>query len=691
MLAAVRRAGTAGLQVPRAAFNGPVASEWAFLEFLMSSVGSSGGGTAVVRVTRAGAERPSDSVCDQHGRSLRAVSLAFCAAVAAPGLRAEVEDVAALDPIVVTATRTPVTAEQSLASVTLIERETIEQRQSQTMGQVLQGLPGINVASNGGMGHNTAVYLRGTRPDHVLLLVDGVKIGSASSGFLPWAALPLSQIERIEVVRGPRSSLFGSEAIGGVVQVFTRQGEPGPLTPSLEFGMGTYGSLRGQLGLSGGGATAFGEGWVRAAMGFERSEGFNVCVDEAACGVVEPDRDGYRNGNASLNAGFRFSDRLELDFSLLRSEGDLDYDGSLFYGNQKHAVLQVLGTRVRLRPLEPWLVTLRLGRSWDDSRIFADDAFINRLDTRRDELSWQNDWRLTPTQQLTLGVDYQRDQLSTPTAYVETSRTNTGVFGQYLGSLDLGGAGDHEVQLSLRHDDNQQFGGETTGNVGWGWYLGKGVRLDLGYGTAFKAPTFNDLYYPGYGNPNLNPERARSLELGLSGAWSLGAGSGDWAVNAYQTEIDDLIAFDAATYSPMNIDSARIRGLESWITAEWSLWLLNANLTLLDPRNRSDGENHGKLLPRRPEQSFRLDLDRAIAGRVSLGASFFAAGRRFDDDENTRRLDAYGLLGLRASYDFGGGLLVQGAVENLLDQDYETASGFRQPGRTLMFTLRYAP
>lgn len=603
----------------------------------------------------------------------------------------DTQDIVAFDPIVVTATRTPQPVSDTLAAVTVVERETIERRQSMTMADILRGLPGVGVASNGGLGHNTSVYLRGTRPDHTLLLVDGVKLGSASSGFLPWADLPVEQIERVEVVRGPRSSLFGSEAIGGVVQIFTRRGEPGPLTPSLVVGAGTYGTARAQLGVSGGGATDFGQGWFRASAGFERADGFNVCSDASACGVADPDKDGYENGNGALSVGWQFSDRLELDANFLRSVGELDYDGSRFYGDRKASVLQVLGARVRARPIEPWLLTLRVGRSWDDSRIYAGDAFINRLDTRRDDLSLQSDYSLSPDHLLTLGVDYQHDELSTRTDYAETARANTGVFGQYLGWLDLGAAGRHELQLSLRHDDNQQFGGKTTGNAGWSTALLPGVQFDLGYGTAFAAPTFNDLYYPGYGNPNLEPENARSLEAGLSGDWTLGGnGAGRWAVNLYQTEIDDLIAFDAATFSPKNIDSARIRGLEFEATADWADWLLDANLTLLDPRNRSDGPNDGNLLPRRAEQTLRLDADRRL-GRIGFGATFFAAGRRFDDDKNQVRLDPYSLFDLRADYDFGGGLRLQGRIENLFDEDYETAAGFNQPGRTFMVTLRYQP
>jgi vitamin B12 transporter len=589
-----------------------------------------------------------------------------------------------LEPVVVTAARVARTADETLAAVSVVDRDAIERQQSRTVADALRGLPGVGIASNGGLGHTTSVYLRGSRPDHVLLLVDGVRLGSASSGFLPWQLVPIEQVERIEVVRGPRSSLYGSEAIGGVVQIFTREGRGGPLTPRVVAGAGTYGTVNGLLGLSGGTEGRLGEGWIDAGVGFERSEGFNVCngvPGGAGCGVFEPDRDGYSNGNGSVRAGWRFSDGLQLDLSFLRSVGDLDYDGSAFFGNEKRSALQVLGARLTALPIDPWTVTLRAGRSWDDSRIFADGASINRLDTRRDQLTWQNDFALAPEQTVTIGIDYLRDELDTRTDYAETSRESTGVFGQYLGALY-----GHELQLSLRHDDNEQFGGETTGDAAWGYRFANDLRLMASYGTAFRAPTFNDLYFPGFGNPDLTPERSRSAEVGVSGSHPLGR----WSMYAFQTDVDDLIAFDPATFSPRNVDRARIRGLELSADADWAQWRVAADLTLLDPRNRSPGPNDGKLLPRRAEQTLRIDADRRF-GRIGVGGSLFVTGRRFDNDENTVRLDGYALLDLRAEYAFSEALRVQGRIANLLDEDYQTAAYFNQPGRTFLLTLRYSP
>jgi vitamin B12 transporter len=608
--------------------------------------------------------------------------LAIATALNEP-LWAQVEDVTNLEPIVVTATRTAQTADETLASVTVIDRAEIDRRQSKTVVEILRGLPGIATSSNGGLGQPVSVYLRGTESDHTLVLIDGIKVGSATIGSTPWQNIPTDQIERIEVVRGPRSSLYGSEAIGGVIQIFTRRGRGGPLTPRLSLGAGSYNTIRTSGGLSMGSE----RGWLDANLGFEQSAGFNTCYGEpfvGGCFVDEPDEDGYTNKNGALSGGWNLSDRLSLEADFLRSEGDVDFDGSAFAGNRNETVLQVARLQATAQPLDAWTSIVEIGRSWDKARVFFDDLFLNRFDTRRDSLGWQNDVLLGSAQQVTLGVDYQRDEVTTKPTLAEDSRDNTGVYGQYLGRI-----GRTDLQLSLRQDEDSQFGGHGTGNAALGYSWPNGLRLTASYGTAFKAPTFNELYFPGFGNPNLKPEQSRSAEIGISGQHPWGR----WAANLYQTDVDDLITTVQVApnlFLPENVDRSRIRGLELWSTAELGGWIMDANLTLLDPRNESSGPNDGKLLPRRPEQTFRLDADRQF-GRIGIGGTLFVSGRRFDDAANRIRLDGFSLVDLRADYAFTDALRLQARVENLFDEQYETVAYYNQPGRTLLLTLLYQP
>ncbi|WP_439888052.1 TonB-dependent vitamin B12 receptor [Pseudomonas sp. MBLB4123] len=579
---------------------------------------------------------------------------------------------------VVTATRTAQTAEQSLAAVTVFDREQIERSQAASVPELLKRVPGLSFANNGGPGKHTSLFMRGTESDHVLVLIDGIKVGSVTAGATALQDLPLELIERIEVVRGPRSSLYGSEAIGGVIQIFTRKGSGAGAKPFFSAGYGTHDSYSGSVGVTGGD----GQGWYSLGVSGADTDGLNAKPMDAS--GYEDDADGYRNLSAALSAGYRFANGLELDANLLRAKSHNDYDQvnrRRTSGFHAHAdgESNVLGTRARFAPLEPWLVTLQAGRSEDKSDAFQDGAFYSRFDSRRDSVSWQNDLSLAPGHTLTLGADYQHDEVNGSTAYAEDSRDNKGAFAQYLGE-----AGRHDWQLALRRDDNQQFGQHDTGNLGYGYALSDALRATLSYGTAFKAPTFNELYFPGYGNPDLDAETSKSLEAGLAGqhAW------GHWSINAFRTVIDDLIAYDSSIRAPANVAEARIRGVELVLASQLLGWDWSANYTLLEPENRSSGANDGNELARRAKQLFNLELDRRL-GAFSLGASLHAEGQRYDDLANTRELSGFATLDLRGEYRIDPEWRLQARVANLLDADYETAEGFNQPGQALYLTVRY--
>lgn len=592
------------------------------------------------------------------------------------GLAAD-ETPLALDDQLVTATRTEQPAGQSLASVSVLDRVDIERAQAQSVPDLLRRLPGISLSSNGGPGKATSLYLRGSESDHVLVLIDGVKAGSVSSGGASLQDLPVELIERIEVVRGPRSSLYGSEAIGGVIQIFTRKDtEPG-FKPWAYAGAGSQSTYEGSAG-----ASASGErGWF--VLGVSSLDTAGIDAKANGANGHEPDSDGYRNLSGSLRAGYRFDNGLELDGSLLQADSHNDFDTvnsrrTQGFGAYNDGVQRVIGGRARFAPLEPWRVSLSAGRSEDNSDAYQDGAFYSRFDSQRDSASWQNDLDLAPGHTLTLGYDWQQDELSSSTDYAVTSRDNRGTFAQYLGS-----AGRHDWQLSLRHDDNQQFGSRNTGNLAWGYALTDAIRAFASYGTAFKAPTFNELYYPGYGNPELDAETSRSAEVGVDGRH----GWGHWAVNLYRTRIDDLIAYDSALRAPDNIDQARIRGIELQLGSQWRDWVWNANASLLDPESRASG-SRGNDLPRRARRLFNLDLDRRFDA-LSLGASLHAEGHRYDDLANRNRLGGFATLDLRGEYQLSPEWRLQARLSNLFDADYQTTLGYEQPGRAVVFGVRY--
>ncbi|HTH69119.1 MAG TPA: TonB-dependent vitamin B12 receptor [Rhodanobacter sp.] len=611
-------------------------------------------------------------------KSLLAVALLGCTMAAQA---ADQNDASALAPVIVTATRTAITADEALSSVSVVTRADIERLQPLSVPDLLAGLPGVSFANSGGYGQQTSLFLRGTNSTHTLLLVDGVRVASVSAGLAAFEQIPVEQIERIEIVRGPRSSLYGADAIGGVIQIFTRRGtRDGGLRPSFSVTTGSNSLLRGQAGLSGGSEHA----WYNLGVGAQYTRGINACrigagTVFAGCFTDEPDRDAYRNKNLSASGGYRWDNGAELTGTWLRSLGEIHFDGS--YQNRSRTLQQVAGSSFSFNPLQAWKTTLSVGQNLDRYDNYENRDFVGYIYSRRNQASWQNDLSVASNQLLTLGVDWQGEHIDSDTGFLASRRNNTGGYVQYQGTF-----GRNEVQLSARRDHNGQFGNHNTGAAAWGYRFDGGLKLSASYGSAFHAPTFNDLYYPyGSGNPDLKPEKSRSAELGLSRQLT----GWNWAVNTYQTRIDQLIALDS-NYFPSNISKARIRGVEAQLGANLAGWQLQVYLGWLQPHNEDGGVNDGRTLPRRPGRTARVDLDRRF-GVFGVGATVNAAGRSYDDAANRHPLGGYASTDLRASWHFAPDWQVEARLANVFDRHYETVWYFNQPGRSAFLTLRYSP
>lgn len=614
-------------------------------------------------------------------RAVLAVGLSLCMANLA-----RAEAAVDLNEVVVTASRTAQTQDQTLAPVTVIDRAQIERRQVTALQDLLRGEAGVSLANNGGPGKPTSLFLRGTESDQVVVLIDGVRIGSATSGGAALQDLPIEQIERIEIVRGPFSSLYGSEALGGVIQIFTRRPQ-GSFVPMLSVAAGSNNARRYGAGLAGRSEGDLGEagGWYSVNAVHDETDGINAYLDTSSS-AYDPDRDGYRNDSLSAQGGWRFNRQWDADVHALRAQSRNDYDGSVFGGNLSKGVQQAVGGRVRYAPTDALKFTASVGGSSDFSDAYYDGAYVSTYDTRRKQGSLQADITTAPGL-LTVGFDWQRDAIASSDNYDADSRIDRAAFAQWQQSF-----GAQSVQASLRRNDNSQFGGKTTGSLLWGWDFAEHLRLTASYGTAFKAPTFNELYYPDFGNPLLGPETSSSAELGLRGRYDWGT----WTLSAFQTRISDLIAYDASLVDaahpfgqPNNIDKARIRGAEAGYETALAGWTLRSALTWLAPQ--ADGEvGHGNWLPRRARQSGRIDADRTV-GAFGVGASLFGSGKRFDDLANTERLAGYGLLDLRMSYAINTDWKVQFTANNVFDRRYETARWYAQPGRNYLLTFRYQP
>lgn len=589
---------------------------------------------------------------------------------------------AELTEVIVTANRLPEPLDAALAATTVITRDDIELWQARSLEDVLAGVEGLSISNSGGPGKLTSFFVRGTDADQLLVLVDGVRIGSATAGTAALQNLPVELIDRIEFVRGPRSSLYGADAIGGVLQVFTRRGG-GNWRPDFSASGGSFDTRQVQAHWGGGDERA----WLQAEVGWQDTAGINACNGSssqfAGCFTEQPDRDGYRYRSASFSAGGRPADGTALNASLLRATSQVEYDGT--YTNNSRILQQVAGAGLNQRLGDYGSLSLHFGRAWDRSDDYLDATFQGRFATRRDSAGLQWDFKPAEGQTVTLGGDFLRDHVDSTTAYVVDTRDNTGLYGQYIADLAR-----WRFEASLRGDDNQQFGRHATGDAAIGFTVSPALQLVAQYGTGFKAPSFNDLYYPpdpNFGpasNQDLRPERSQSLEFALRGR----VAAASWRVSLFHTRIRDLIALDD-NYLPANIDAARIRGVEASTTVPWRDWKISAGLTLQDPRNRSDDANHGHLLTRRPRSAGRLDVERRI-GRFALGARWVAEGARYDDAAGTRRVGGYGTLDLRAEARVAASWRVQLRAANVFDRHYETIAWYNQPGRAVYLTVRYA-
>lgn len=577
--------------------------------------------------------------------------------------------------VVVTATRRAETADETLAPVTIITAREIEATQASDLKDLLEGRLGISVTNNGGPGKQSSVFMRGTNSNHILVIVDGLRIGSATSGDTPWAHIPLDQIKRIEIVRGPRSSLYGSEAIGGVIQIITKKGG-GKERTTAYVGSGSYATHKTEIGLMGGGDHL----WYSLGLSSLGSEGIDACREPgtAGCGSVafpnsEPDKDGYVRHSTALRTGYRFVGGGEVDLRFKRIEAFSEFDGG--FQNESKTVQQLIGAGFKFSLGEKWQVALDTGRSWDLSDYFLNGLFVTRFDTVRDSFSLKSEIETGGSGALVFGFDYLLDKVNSTTAYTVSSRANVGFFAQYQIAL-----GRHKFELSARRDDNGQFGQHYTGGVAWGYGISGKTRLIASLGSAFKAPTFNELYWPadpiwgGGGNPNLLPETSKSMELELK--------SKRWSLGAFRTDVSNLIA----GWPTANINLAQIYGVEASAQYRFVGWDAKSTLTLIDPRDVVTGN----LLARRAQASIRIDANREL-GQWRLGLRLLAVGSRFDNQGNTIVLDPYATLDVQLMRNLGANFRFETRINNLLDAQYETAYFYNQPGRNFFIGLRYQP
>jgi vitamin B12 transporter len=592
---------------------------------------------------------------------------------------------------VVTPSRTSQTVAEALPATSVITREDIDRWQSEDLVSVLSRETGVQFAAPGGRGSAASLFLRGAGTSQVLVLVDGVRLNAGASGGAALGGIALDAIDRIEIVRGNLSSVYGSSAIGGVVQIFTRKGaEPG-LTVSAEAGQGRT--------LDGHASGGFDAGPVRlgGAIGGGTTKAFSaINIDRVIPGPIapgaNPDLDGNQYLSASLGATYRRGETLvSANAWLNRSTTDFDStaDGPAATHVEK-SQLGALNVLARMAITDKWASQLAIGASRDRATNTASDpASFNNGEFTSDNsaLTWSNDIRLDPSITTQVGAEYLR-QSGESTSYDMTFSGGKQRYQRAVGSGWVGINGDrgpHQLQANVRYDQYSDTGDATSGLLAYGYRLDPAWRLTAQLSNAFRAPSFNDLYFPYFGNPDLEPERSVSGELGVqyvSSAASLRAA-------LYRTDTRDLIAYDPATMRAANIEEARVTGFElggDWRSGDWRI---GANATVLRAVNDQTGE---RLLRRAPWLvNLALGYD---PGPWNAGLEVAVVGPRDDLDINTFQrvqLASYTLVRLVGAWRVSGNITLRARIENLFDADYESVSGYNTAPRTAVvgINLRY--
>lgn len=581
------------------------------------------------------------------------------------------------DEIVVSATRGEVPLREVGSSVTVIPREEIERRGSVTVLELLRAVPGLEVVQTGGPGGTASLFLRGSASSHTLVLLDGVRINDPASGSFDWADLTVDGLERIEVLRGPQSALYGSEAIGGVVSLFSRRGEEG-LRGEVAAEAGSHDFSRVRAALGGGAA---GWDWSLAAS---RQETDGVSRANEAAGNREDDPWENLTAAAALGRAFLGDGRAELSVRAVDSAVGLDaFEFGIGpvddpnYRQDRRSLYTSLALR---KPLSPrWTGRLRVGAVEDDLEARDPDpepAFHDaRFESGLRDAEVQADFAVSPADTLSFGAAVERREAESPGAY-DASATVRSVYAEnrwaFRDRLFL--------TAGARRDDHSIFGAETTWRAAGSWELGP-VRLRASAGTGFKAPTFIDLYFPFYGNPELDPERSRGFDAGIDATFLDGALSA--GLTAFSTDFEDLISFDLATFRAANVAEAEVRGVEAELG-----WRPAAAFEAKASYTRTDSEDLATGLPlaRRPKHRATLTALFQPTGR--LRGSFTAIAVRDRIDSDLLPLDDYERLDATLDYAATPRAGVYLRVENLLDEEIQEIRGFTTPGATAVLGLR---
>ena len=620
--------------------------------------------------------------------------------------------------VFVTATRTPISKNNVIADVTTISSEDIERAGSSSLPELLQRQPGIEISNLGGAGKVSTLSLRGTSSTHSIVLIDGMRVGAATSGFSAIEHIPLSQIEKIEILRGPASSLYGQDAIGGVIQIFTKKGVDG-FKPYVGIGYGSYNTANFQSGIRGGNnQTTYAINF--SAMNAGGFSAFAPNPNNTIANTANLDKDGYKNYSLSSSLNHKLNQDYEIDFQYFLSKGKSKFDNqfadfSPFVDYKNETKQESYAVNLKGQINNAWQSSIKIGQSidkyldkqkWNSAIGFIDytapplgcggpcgaqDSTLEDLyKTTQNQFAWQNNINL-PRGSLTLIYDFLEQKIKTTDLYEKNKRTNHGIMVGYSLIEDK-----HNFQSNLRKDFNTAYDDAVTGNIGYAYSINSNWTIASSYGTAFVSPSFNYLYSLAdkyaLGNPNLKPEKSKNIEASIR----YKEDSGSISLTMFQNKIDDFIIYSNPSYTEysrtttQNLNKVDIQGLTISGDQFFGHLQIKGSVTTQSAKN----EDTDKYLPRRATALGNFNLNYYI-GCWNIGLEETFSDKRFDDKENKVKLSGYALTNIVADYKINDKLKLNLKLNNVFDKDYSLAaegtSGFKYqtPGRSLFTNLRY--
>ncbi len=588
-------------------------------------------------------------------KTRQVILVALATTISAPITAAE------QSPIIVTATRTAQTADETIAPVIVIKREQIESNPNAALSDLLRMHAGIDIGRNGGPGQQTSIFMRGTESNHTLVMIDGVKINPGTLGTPAIQNLNLNLVEQIEIVKGPRSTLYGSDAIGGVINIITRKGKEGSQY-NVNAGYGSFNTKT--VGFS----SHNKQDDTAAGITVEATES-----DGYAIRTTSPIERGYDNLNIHLYGKKRMG-TTDFKVSHWNASGKSEYLDFFLNPVDQDFENSTTSLDATNNITADWLIKVKISHTEDN---IEQNQSVDFATTKRDVFDWQNDIQLGDAQLLTAGI-YLSNEKTKASSFGTNYDESTIINAVYLQDDIL--FGNNHIIAGVRHTNHETFGSHNTGSIDYSFQLNKSIKIIAGIASGFRSPDSTDRFGSS-GNPNLKPEESTNTEIGIH--YDIGT-KHNIRLNHFNNEITNLIEYDLATSMMQNIDEAQIRGTEINYQLAVDHWSIKASAILQKPENKATGA----VLSRRSEASYTFSIYYKSED-LKVGLDMLHTDERDNSAYDSTILDSYTLVNLGAQYSVTKNLFLKGRIENLFDEDYELASTYRSPERSYYINLAY--